>query len=355
MRRPRSTATTLAAATVLVTATALVTATIAAVATVAGCALPTSQASDKTGPVTIRYQGSANTVSLPELAQDLGYYPSIRLKWVGNTISGPQDIQSAATGQTDVGGAFAGAVVKLIQAGAPVQAVVNYYGEDAKSYIGFFVRDSSPIHSARDLIGKKVAVNALGAHSEAVIDTYLQKNSLTPAEIRQVQLVVLPPNDTEQALRRGQVDVASLGGVLQDHAVAAGGLRSLFSDYQLFGAFDGGQYVLRKDFIAAHPAAARKFVTGVAKAIEWERSTPREQVIARFADIITRRGRNESTDNLKYWKSVAIPSHGGQITDADFTRRQPWLEATGVVGKGQLKPTTLYSNELNALATGGGS
>lgn len=70
----------------------------------------------------LRYQGSANNVTLPELAQDLGYLGDVSLTWVGNTTSGPQDIQSAATNQTDIGGAFAGAVVKLIEAGAPVTA-----------------------------------------------------------------------------------------------------------------------------------------------------------------------------------------------------------------------------------------
>jgi ABC-type nitrate/sulfonate/bicarbonate transport system substrate-binding protein len=321
---------------------------------VTGCSLPSSDASTSakdTGAVTLRYQGAANAVGLAEVAADLGYFPTIKLKWVGNTTSGPQDIQSAATGQTDFGGAFSGAVVKLIAAGAPVKAVVNYYGEDAKTFNGFYVKQDSPIRAPRDLIGKKIAVNTLGAHAEAVIDTYLQKNGLTPEEIKQVQLVPLPPNDTELAVRRGQVDVGTLSGVLQDHAIATGGLRSLFSDYALFGAFNGGQYVLREDFIAKHPAAAKEFVTGVAKAIEWERTKPREEVIARFTAIIDKRGRNEKTDNLRYWKSVGIPSKGGVISDGDYTRWERWLVASGIVKPGTLKPSELYTNEFNGLAT----
>ena len=325
---------------------------------VSGCSLPSSEAStsakDK-GPVTIRYQGWANSVSLPELASDLGYFPTLKLNWVGNTTSGPQDIQSAATGQTDFGGAFSGAVVKLISAGAPVKAVINYYGEDARTFNGFYVKNDSPIRTPHDLIGKKVAVNTLGAHAEAVIDTYLKKNGLTPEEIKQVQLVPLPPNDTELAVRRGQVDVGTLSGVLQDHAIATGGLRSLFSDYELFGAFNGGQYVLREDFIAQHPAAAKEFVTGVAKAIEWERTAPREEVIARFTTIIEKRGRNEKTDNLKFWKSVGIPSKGGVISDQDFTRWEPWLVQSGIVKQGALDPRKLYTNEFNAFAAGASS
>lgn len=300
-------------------------------------------------PITLRYQGAANSVTLPELAEDLGYFKVVKLNWVGNTISGPQDIQSAATNQTDFGGAFAGAVVKLISAGAPVKAVINYYGEDAKTFNGFYVKSDSPIRTARDLIGKKVAVNTLGAHSEAVINTWLQKNGLTPDEIKQVQLVVVPPNDTEQALRRGQVDVGTLGSVLQEHAVAVGGLRRLFSDYELFGSFNGGQYVLRNQFIKEHPDAAKDFVTGVAKAIEWERTTPREQVIARFTAIIDRRGRHEKTDNLKYWKSVGVTDRG-IVTDADFTRWGAWLEEKGLLNGKSLDPTSYYTNELNGLA-----
>ena len=46
------------------------------------------------------------------------------------------------------GGAFSGAVVKLIEAGAPVKAVINYYGEDAKSFNGFYVKEDSPIRTA---------------------------------------------------------------------------------------------------------------------------------------------------------------------------------------------------------------
>ncbi|OFI37413.1 ABC transporter substrate-binding protein [Arthrobacter sp. SW1] len=296
----------------------------------------------------LRYQGWANSVTLPELAQDLGYLGDIKLKWVGNTTSGPQDIQSAATGQTDFGGAFAGAVVKLIEAGAPVKAVVNYYGEDAKTFNGFYVKEDSPIRTAKDFIGKKIAVNTLGAHADAVINTYLRKSGLSPEEAKQVQLVPLPPNDTEEAIRRGQVDAGALGGVLQDKAIAAGGLRSVFSDVQFFGPFAGGPYVLRTDFIEKNPGTTRAFATGVAKAIEWARTTPRPDVIARFTRIIKERGRNESTEALQYWKSVGVPD-AGAIKDEDFTRWGEWLKSSGIVTK-ELTPANYYTNEFNELA-----
>jgi ABC-type nitrate/sulfonate/bicarbonate transport system substrate-binding protein len=100
----------------------------AAVAACGKAAHSSAAAGAKT--TTLRYQGSVGQVTPPELAQDLGYLGNVNLKWVGNTISGPQDIQSAATGQIDYGGAFNGSVAKLAAAGAPITAVIGYYGVD---------------------------------------------------------------------------------------------------------------------------------------------------------------------------------------------------------------------------------
>src|ERR1700722_20167202 len=42
----------------------------------------------------LRHQGAVGTVSFPELAEDLGYLAPLKLNFVGNTISGPQAIQT---------------------------------------------------------------------------------------------------------------------------------------------------------------------------------------------------------------------------------------------------------------------
>ena len=142
----------------------------------------------------------------------------MKLKWVGNTISGPQDIQSAATGQIDFGGAFNGAVVKLAARKAPIKAVISYYGVDKAAYNGFYVLEDSPIRSARDLIGKKVGMNTLGAHSEAMLDIYLQRHGLSPAEIKKVEPLVVPPVNTEQS----PAPEADRGGRTRRHPAGQG-------------------------------------------------------------------------------------------------------------------------------------
>ncbi|GAA2816265.1 ABC transporter substrate-binding protein [Crossiella cryophila] len=299
---------------------------------------------------TLRYQGAAGDVTLPELAADLGYLGDLRLEWVGNTISGPQDIQSAATGQVDFGGAFNGAVVKLKAAGAPIRSVIGYYGADELAYSGFYVLEDSPIRTARDLLGAKVGMNTLGAHHEAMLGIYLKRAGLSAEEVKKVEPIVLPPVNTEQSLRQKQVEVGVLGGILRDKATEKGGVRKLFSDFDLLGAFTAGSYVFTEKFLRDNPSTVRTFVTGVAKAIEWGRSTPREQVVARKVDILTRRGRNEDPATLKHWKSTGVAAKGGKVLDAEFGLWLDWLAERGEVTKDQVRLADLFTNEYNELA-----
>ncbi|MFI7633038.1 ABC transporter substrate-binding protein [Nonomuraea sp. NPDC049400] len=315
----------------------------------------TAQANPEKEVKVLRYQGSAGTVTFPELAEELGYLGDVKLKWVGNTTSGPQDIQSAATGQTDFGGAFNGAIVKLKAAKAPIKAVIGYYGSDKDTYQGYYVKEDSPIRTARDLIGKKIGVNTLGAHHEAVIKEYLKRQGLTPEESKQVQLVVIPPVNTEQALRQGQLDVGTLGGVLRDKALERGGLRPLFKDVDLFGPFTAGSIVLREDFIAENPHTVKTFVTGFAKAVEWAQTHSRDEVIAKFQQIIAKRGRNESADTVRFWKSTGIAAKGGVIADQEFKTWIDWLEREGEIKPGQVEVSDLYTNQYNPFAGGSGS
>ncbi|MGW1493648.1 ABC transporter substrate-binding protein [Streptomyces sp. NPDC002402] len=319
----------------------------------AGCG--TASGSGIRNTTTLRYQGSAGAVTPPELAASLGFLDDLKLEWVGNTISGPQDIQSAASGQTDFGGAFNGAVVKLAARKAPIKAVVSYYGSDKYAYSGFYVTEKSAIRSPRDLIGKKVGMNTLGAHHEAMLDIYLKKSGLSRAEAEQVERIVIPPVNTEQSLRQRQIDVAVLGGILRDKALATGGVRKLFSDFDLRGPFSAGTYVLTERFIKQNPETVRTFVTGVGRALDWSRTTPREEVVARMTEIVAKRKRNESPDALKFWRSYGVSAPGGRIDEKELTVWADWLTERGDITSGQVSIPDLFTNEFNNNRSKAGS
>ncbi|MGW0043538.1 ABC transporter substrate-binding protein [Rhodococcus sp. NPDC003348] len=340
MNRPRL-ARTLAAAAALLTVTGLA----------AGCS-SSDTATTADGRTVLRYEGTTGQVTFPELAADLGYFDTVELNWVGDTTSGPQSIQNAATGQTDFGGAFNGAVLKLAAAHSPVTSVIGYYGSDKETFNGYYVQDDSPIRSARDLIGKKVGMNTLGAHHEFLVREWLAREGLTPDEIKQVELIVVPPVNTETALRQGQIDVGTLGGVFRDKAVERGGIRPLFTDESIFGSFTYGTYLLRDDFIAEHKDAVADFVQGTARAIRWTQTTPRDEVVARFEEIIAARGRNENTDLISYWKSPGVAGPGGVITDEEIQTWIDWLTRNGELEQGALTTSDVYTNEYNPYANG---
>jgi ABC-type nitrate/sulfonate/bicarbonate transport system substrate-binding protein len=298
----------------------------------------------------LRYQGSTGTVSFPELAQDLGYFGSLSLEYVGNTISGPQDIQTVVTGDTDFGAAFDGAIINLINAGAPIRSVIGFSSIDERTWSGFYSLDSSPIRSARDFIGKKVAMNTLGAHSQFMLEEYLYRNGLSRSEIDQVTLVVIPPVNAELILRQGQVDIATLGSIFRDKALERGGLRLLFSDFDLFGAITSASYVMSDKFLEQKPVAARRFVEATARAIEWSRDTPEAEVIERLRHIIHQRKRNEDDSAIGYWRRTRAATRGGVIEPREFQLWIDWLVRGGQLSRGQVKATDLYTNRFNPFA-----
>jgi ABC-type nitrate/sulfonate/bicarbonate transport system substrate-binding protein len=298
---------------------------------------------------TLRYEGNPGVVSPVELAEDLGYLAPLKLDYVGaNATGGPHSIQAVVSGDIDIGGSFNGAIAKLVGARAPLQAVVAAYGTDEENFQGFFVLEGSPIKSAKDLIGKKVSMNTLGAHAEFALREFLRRGGLSEEQTTQVAMIALPAANGELALRERQVDMAILGNLHRVKAVARGGIRLLGSDFALFGKFNAGSYVMSKKFLADNPKAAQRFAEGVGRALDWANETPRSEVIARFAEIITRRKRNEDTSIVKHWIGYGVSSKGGVLAESEFQIWLDWLIKDGQLTPGALKPTDVFTNQLRA-------
>lgn len=298
----------------------------------------------------VRYQGQAGVVMFPELAADLGYFGTIALKYVGNSTGGPQDIQLVATNQIDFGNAFNGAIIKSVKEGVKIKSVVASYGSDQDTFYGYYTLNESGIKTAKDLIGKNIGVNILGAHHEFVIKEYLRRSGLTEKEIQEVTLVVIPPANVEQALRNKQIDVATLGGIFRDKALERGDIEPLFTDAGLFGPFTAGTHFFSEKFIEENSDIVKEFVEGTAKAIEWARETPKEEVIARMDSIIEKRNRNEATELTQYWKSTGISEVGGLIDETEFQVWIDWLIENGDLKESEVTHEDLYTNEYNQHA-----
>ena len=315
----------------------------------AGCSSSDGGASAKEGEdKVLQYQGTPSAVSYPELAADLGYLGDLTLEDIGSGSGGPESIQLTGTGEIDFGSAFNGAIVKAVSKGAKLKSVVGSYGSDENTYMGVYVLADSGIKSAKDLIGKKIGVNTLGAHAEFVIKDYLRQNGLTEDEIAEVQLVTIPSSNAEQSLRNEQLDAVQLSGIARDLAIERGNVAELFRDIDVFGGeFTAGDYFFSEQYIKENPTTVKTFTEGVAKAIEWAQTTPAEEVIERFEKIIEARDGDQTTDYVKFWKSAGIAEKGGVITDSEYSVWIDWLIKNGELKEGDISPEDLYTNEFN--------
>ena len=299
----------------------------------------------------LQYQGAPSTVSYPELAADLGFLADLRLEDIGSGSGGPESIQLTGTGEIDFGSAFNGAIVKAVSKGAKLKSVIGSYGSDENTYMGVYVLEESGIKSAKDLIGKKIGVNTLGAHAEFVIKDFLRQNGLTEKEITEVQLVTIPSSNAEQSLRNKQLDAVQLSGIGRDLALERGEISELFRDIDVFGGeFTAGDYFFSEKYIKENPTTVKTFTEGVAKAIDWAQTTPPEEVIERFEKIIGEREGNQTTDYVKFWKSSGIAEKGGVITESEYSVWIDWLIKNGELEEGDISPEDLYTNEFNPFS-----
>ncbi|MER8783489.1 ABC transporter substrate-binding protein [Mesorhizobium sp. M0664] len=290
-------------------------------------------------PVKFRSLASRGSISPHELAAELGYFKGlgIEVENVGYSGGGPESLFALASGSVDIGSAATAAVINSISGGNDFVAVYPSNGINSKVRSVFYVLDDSPIKSIADIAGKTIAVNTLGAHLDYTVREALHSVGLSPDA---ANLVVVPGPQLEQTLRSRQVDIAALGywqatfaGALVDN----GGVRGVFNDTDVLGELAGGFVVLRRDFIAAHPDAARNFVEQSARASDWSLQNP-DEARKVLANILDKRG--ENGELARYWTGFGL-RQGAKATDRDIDFWVSVLERDGRLPKGKLKATDI--------------
>lgn len=318
-------------------------------ATAAGCAGETA-AQTADGKTVFRYQSSAGYFHLIELADALGYLEDVELEHVGFVNGGPDDLRALATDQTDIASAFIGAAAKVSATGVPVTSVIASYGSNEETSISFLVQEDGPVKEAHDLIGKKVGVNTLGANGEAVLDTWLLQEGLTPEEVEQVTLVPLPGTALESSLREGQVEASMVGGAGLQIAMQRPGLEVLIRDVDVVGPYNGGTFALRDRFIEENPEATEEVVTALSKTIEWAAEHDIEEVRQTATDYLVGKGRKDDTAAVPYYIGTGIATEGGVLRDEDFELWTDWLVGEGEISEDQVVVEDFYTNDFNPAA-----
>jgi len=270
----------------------------------------------------------------------------VKLELINSVQSnvGTQGIQALLANNIDYTGSAWPAWINAIASGGKIKAVVsgttNNKNDPGSRWV---VLENSSIYSAKDFIGKRIAVNGLGAERDYVTREYLKRNGIP---IEQVQIVPVPNPQIEQVLRTGQVDIAALLPPYFDVAYEGGGLRIIFTNYDIKGDNTLLGSGFRDDFIEKHPDTVKRFVIAFEKSkrIVWEefQKNP-ENVKKALAQIYEEKGGNPK--EAKYYKPLFSPENP-YTTDKDI---QWWIdifESEGKLKPGQIKPSDVYTNEF---------
>jgi ABC-type nitrate/sulfonate/bicarbonate transport system substrate-binding protein len=272
-----------------------------------------------------------------------GFFRNAGLNFVdlGQTVT-EQRGTALALGQIDVLDADPLTLVNMIKSGIQVKAVAQsgdspLDGDPDKEYMQWLVMNDSSLQSfasIKDRGGKvRIAIAALGTSPELQTEELLKMYGVPKEDI---EFVIIPDQNQQQALRQGLIDVAVLHAAYYACAHANGGVRILATSTDAFGNAGGTTLLLfTENFIRDHPDTIRKFITAYKETERWCNANRDE------AGRIT-------ADRLGICTGVAhYYSGSGAINE---TQLQYWLDVmveNGILSQGELTPRDLYTGEFS--------
>jgi len=274
------------------------------------------------------------------LADKLGYFDgtSTRPKYVGK-VSAPQIIPLVGTGEIDFGTRMVPLVISAIASGADIK-VISAGGETLPDapHMKYFSRKDSGIREPKDFEGKTVAFNSFGACAEFVTKKYLSQHGV---DVSKVNWLVVPDNQSQQALVTKNVDIAIIHPPFSGAAEHDPQLHKLWSDWDEYHGLGGmAPYSVNGAFARAHPQAVRDFVAAIAKAGNWVNAHPDEarKLTAERLGIDV-----DVVERYAYVKELVV-------TTPPIQYYIDILEQAGKIPKGKVKVEDVYTNEYNPYA-----
>jgi NitT/TauT family transport system substrate-binding protein len=143
---------------------------------------------------------------------------------VTTRVMGANPIAGIVGGDFDTGGVTWTAFLLATNRGIPLRPL-SEADRGSKGQALFMVKNDSPIKSADDLVGKKIAVVTVGGACDLILNDVLQKKGLN---YKSIGYTVMGVPDMAPTVLRGGVDAACIPEPLLSVVQAQGGLRSVF-------------------------------------------------------------------------------------------------------------------------------
>ncbi|PRR85444.1 ABC transporter substrate-binding protein [Clostridium luticellarii] len=217
-----------------------------------------------------------------------------------------------------------------------------------KTHMTWFVRNDGKIKSAKDLVGKKIAMSSKGTCAELLNSEYLRQNGV---DVKKTKIIVMKDQQQEQALKQGNIDVAILHAPYNMKIKNDGGAKVLTTSYEIGKKAGDGTVsglavrAFSEDFIKKYPDVVKAYIVADLKAQQWINNNYKEAL-------------KVTADYLK----MDIKDMSGNIyPDQKWIKPEQiewWVKTAeknklaGFETPGKVKVSDLYTNKLNPYYTG---
>lgn len=259
--------------------TAVLLTTIVLVGVLSGCSSdvkPTASGEQKDAPYHLRvgYSPSLCQVAL-FVAHEKGYFKEEGLEAELIQIDAAHASDVIAANQVDVLQGLAPKMVQPIENGLPVKVTGGIH----TGCIRILVPENSPIHSLKDLKGKKIGVPGLADSGTIIAKRALALEGIDVTDKNlEVEFSVFSRNDLPQALNKGAVDAISLTDPVAAIAEKEYGLRALVNT-AVTPPFDQ-EYccvsLVTGKLAKENPEVAEKATRAILKAAAWVQAHPED-------------------------------------------------------------------------------
>jgi NitT/TauT family transport system substrate-binding protein len=207
-------------------------------------------------------------------AQDLGLLKKAGLNVDIQQVSGSAAIVAGiVSGTLQIGTGSALPVEIAHERGFDVVFVAPGTMSDiAQITSGMVVAANSPLHTAKDLTGKSVGVNALQSVDQIEVEAWTDKNG---GDSRTLKFVEVPPSLIVDALESGRIDVAEMADPNWTMALTSGRVRSFaYGIDAIAKRFMVTAWFATRQWANANPEALHKFADALNQASAWAVKNP---------------------------------------------------------------------------------